>query len=275
MEFDKSKVYTSLTADEIKLGSKGYYADCIEDLEKRVSSEDTRFYSSIVNIEPASAIYRFKIGVAEFALFYLVEGLEENEKPEIGDSIRLPVFTVPKVTIGGYRELSFDKQTVEDTATIYNIKNGKIYLVFDHVLFQSAMDLNNAAKWKDTQLCAYLCGAFKDAMRNSGIPILKVSVLSKGKCLKNSFFREGRNRIAFAKDEISTTCYWLKSTPERGTTDKREFCAMSVYGIIYNYNSSRSDFFVRPCFVIKRIKDYNFNLPGNKDKVEIRLFNNK
>lgn len=177
---------------------------------------------------------------------------------EIGDSIRLPVFTVPKVTIGGCRELSFNKQTVEDTATIYNIKDEKIYLVFDHVLFQSAMDLNNAAEWKDTQLCAYLCGAFKDAMRNSGIPILKVSILSKGKLLKNSFFREGRNRVAFTKDEISTACYWLKDTTKRDTTDKgditdkREFCAMSVYGTIYNYNSSWPGFFVRPCFVVKK-----------------------
>ncbi len=172
------------------------------------------------------------------------------EDLNIGDSIRLPVFTVPKVTIGGYSELSFDKQTVEDTATIYNIKNGKIYLIFDHALFHSAIDLNNAAEWKDTQLCAYLNGAFKDAMCRSGIPIWKVSLLSKDKRLKNPFFREGKNRIAFAKDEISTTCYWL-----RDTTDKREFYAVSVYGTIYAYNSSWSDFFVRPCFTLKMIKD--------------------
>lgn len=170
---------------------------------------------------------------------------------EVGDSVRLPVFTVPKVTIGGYRELSFNKQTVEDTATIYNIKDEKIYLVFDHVLFQSAMDLNNAAEWKDTQLRAYLRGAFRDAMRNSGIPVLKVSVLSKGKLAKNPFFREGRNRVAFAEDGVSAACYWLKDT-----TDERGFCTMGVYGTTCGYISSWPYFSVRPCFVIKRIKGY-------------------
>lgn len=82
MEFVKSKVYTSLTADEIKLGSKGYYADCLKDLEERVNSDDKTHYDTLVGITPASEVYRFMIGAAfpsEYALFYLVK--EERSRP--------------------------------------------------------------------------------------------------------------------------------------------------------------------------------------------------
>lgn len=83
MEFDKSKVYTVITADEIKLGSKGYYADCLKDLEERVNSDDKTHYDTLIGITPASEVYRFKIGAAfssEYALFYLVEEPVEEER---------------------------------------------------------------------------------------------------------------------------------------------------------------------------------------------------
>lgn len=36
MEFDKLKVYTALNASEVKVGSKGYGSDTIEDLKNKV-----------------------------------------------------------------------------------------------------------------------------------------------------------------------------------------------------------------------------------------------
>lgn len=36
MEFDKSKVYTALNADELQIGSKCVFADCLADLKKYV-----------------------------------------------------------------------------------------------------------------------------------------------------------------------------------------------------------------------------------------------
>lgn len=84
MKFDKSKVYTALNADEVKVGSKGYYADCLKDLEERVNSDNKAYYNTLVEINPTSDVYRFKKGAAftsEYALFYLVEEPKTDVKP--------------------------------------------------------------------------------------------------------------------------------------------------------------------------------------------------
>lgn len=39
MEFDKSKIYTVVNADEVKIGSKGYFANTILELETCVELE--------------------------------------------------------------------------------------------------------------------------------------------------------------------------------------------------------------------------------------------
>lgn len=82
MDFDKSKVYTVITADEVEIGSKGYYADCPKDLEERVNSDNKTYYDTLIGITPTSEVYRFKIGAAfssEYALFYLVEEPEKKK----------------------------------------------------------------------------------------------------------------------------------------------------------------------------------------------------
>ena len=82
MKFDKSKVYTALNADEVKVGSKGYYADCLKDLEERVNSDNKTYYDTLVGIDPTSEVYRFKTGAAfssVYALFYLVEEPEKKK----------------------------------------------------------------------------------------------------------------------------------------------------------------------------------------------------
>lgn len=82
MKFDKSKVYTALNADEVKVGSKGYYADCPKALEERVNSDNKTYYDTLIGITPTSEVYRFKIGAAfssEYALFYLVEEPEKKK----------------------------------------------------------------------------------------------------------------------------------------------------------------------------------------------------
>ena len=166
----------------------------------------------------------------------------------VGDTIRLPEFTVPETTIGGGIELLFKEQTVKDTATVFNIKNGKIYLVFDHALFTSAMDLNNATEWKKTQLHEYLQGAFKNSMKNARIPVSGVSLLSKDEVFGEKalpFFKNGRNRIAFENNDSTTVWYWLKNA-----TAVAYFCRADYYGNA-NYNgSSYASGFVRPCLTV-------------------------
>ena len=168
----------------------------------------------------------------------------------IGDSVQLPEFTVPETAIKGNKELYFEEQTVKDTATVYNIKDGKVYLVFDHALFTSAMDLNNATEWKKTQLRAYLRSAFKNAMRDVGVPVSEVSLLSKDELFEEEtlpFFKNGRNRIAFENNDSTTVWYWLKNA-----TFAAYFCRADYYGNVDYGGMSYMHGFVRPCFVVKK-----------------------
>lgn len=78
MEFDKSKVYTALNADEVKVGSKGYFADTLSQLEYAVLGDID--YGMIDKILPTNAEYRFKSRYSTmFNLFYLIEEPKEKK----------------------------------------------------------------------------------------------------------------------------------------------------------------------------------------------------
>lgn len=47
MDFDKSKVYTALNADEVKVGSKGYFADKIKPLRDKVEKDDSYYLMTL------------------------------------------------------------------------------------------------------------------------------------------------------------------------------------------------------------------------------------
>lgn len=80
MEFDKSRVYTSLNADEVKIGSKGYFADSIKVLRDIVEQEYGRGYGEIENITVDYYSSRFKIkDNCCYTLFFLVEEPEEKK----------------------------------------------------------------------------------------------------------------------------------------------------------------------------------------------------
>ncbi len=81
MKFDVSKVYTVLNADALKIGSKGYYADNLETLKKRVSNEDSGSYGIVTEISGENHLYRFRLyGTWDLAFFYLIEEPEPEVK---------------------------------------------------------------------------------------------------------------------------------------------------------------------------------------------------
>ena len=169
---------------------------------------------------------------------------------DVGDTIWLPEFTVPETTIKGNKELYFEEHKIKDTVTVYDIKDDKVYLIFDHALFTSAMDLNNATEWKKTQLRAYLRSTFKNAMRDVGVPVSKVSLLSKDDVFGKKalpFFKNGRNRIAFMKDDSCSIWYWLKNVSSASS-----FCCADDGGYAYCNDASHAYNFVRPCFIVKK-----------------------
>lgn len=77
MEFDKSRVYTAVNADELPIGSKCVFADDLRKLRRLVSIEDTS--QVLIAIKGESYKYRFEQAKADcmgdtlFALAYLIE----------------------------------------------------------------------------------------------------------------------------------------------------------------------------------------------------------
>lgn len=78
MEFDKSKVYTALNADEVKVGSKGYFADNLFWLKEQVSTNMPT--DTISQIYTESSDRRFIMEPTTlYSLFYLVEEPKEEK----------------------------------------------------------------------------------------------------------------------------------------------------------------------------------------------------
>ena len=78
LELNESRIYTSVNADKIKIGSKGYYSNSLEGLIMEVKNSLGNDYGEIYGIKPRSFNNRFFIkGVGEFNLFYLVAEPEE------------------------------------------------------------------------------------------------------------------------------------------------------------------------------------------------------
>lgn len=79
MEFDKSKVFTALNADEARVGSKGYFSDSFGQLKEVVSNNSLTHYGELTAIHPDYRPSRFERDTApNWLLFYLVK--EPGEK---------------------------------------------------------------------------------------------------------------------------------------------------------------------------------------------------
>ena len=79
MEFDKSKVYTTINAGELKAGSKGFFSVTLRGLKKVVESEDISFFGTLREIRDEQKTMRFSSGHSNYELFYLVEAPKEKE----------------------------------------------------------------------------------------------------------------------------------------------------------------------------------------------------
>ena len=77
MKFDKTRVYTAFNADEVKVGSKGYFADSISVLKKKVKDGDELL--TLTKIFGEESATRFSVSpVSSYILFYFVEEPEEK-----------------------------------------------------------------------------------------------------------------------------------------------------------------------------------------------------
>ena len=169
---------------------------------------------------------------------------------KVGDRVRVPGFKVPATEIDGNEKLNFDEiEVAGEYATVYKIEGEQISLVFDRVLFKSSIDRNDTGVWEDTQLAAYLRGAFLDALRKetsaADCGLLRKEELWGDNALL--FFRNGRNRVCFDKNEDCSVWYWTETVEDASAAF---FCTASNDGDAYNDDASDASDYVRPRFII-------------------------
>ena len=169
---------------------------------------------------------------------------------KVGDRVRVPGFKVPAAEIDGEEKLNFDEiEVAGEYATVYKIEGEQISLVFDRALFRSAIDRNDTGVWEDTQLAAYLRGAFLYALRKETSAV-DCGLLRKEELMGDNalpFFRNGRNRVCFDKDEECSIWYWLETVEDASAA---YFCGAGSRGISTYYDASDARLYVRPRFIL-------------------------
>ncbi len=80
MKFDKSCVYTALNADELKVGSKCFFADTIQDLRIKVQSEGVDGgVEELTGLYGDDSVARFRSFDCAYIYAYLIDLLKENK----------------------------------------------------------------------------------------------------------------------------------------------------------------------------------------------------
>lgn len=83
MRFYKLKIRTAITADKVKVGSFGYFADTLAGLKEAVESETNACFGRISKIHEASKVCRFVAYIRghelSWTLFYPVKGKHIKE----------------------------------------------------------------------------------------------------------------------------------------------------------------------------------------------------
>lgn len=89
MEFDKTRVYSAYNADEVKVGSKGYFADSISELKKKVDEGNELL--TLTKIYGEESATRFSISpISSYILFYLVEEPKEKVYRPYNNTAEMP-----------------------------------------------------------------------------------------------------------------------------------------------------------------------------------------
>ena len=78
MDIDKSKIYTSINADELRVGDKVVVADNMVDLRNKVMGNIG--IDELSNILPDNEVYRFVVKVGSCRCRYALAFLIEREK---------------------------------------------------------------------------------------------------------------------------------------------------------------------------------------------------
>ena len=152
-----------------------------------------------------------------------------------------------------YDDMDFEELDFEEYATVYDIDENKIHLVYDRVIMQSAIDenYNESKTFKDTPLGQWLDDTLKGAMIDAGVPAVDCGLLKKSELWGDKqFFKDGRNRVCFDKDEDCSVWYWTETVE---IASAAFFCGSDGGGYSDNYDAGVASGYVRPRFsILKR-----------------------
>lgn len=89
MEFNKSRLFTSPYADNIKVCSKGYFANSVNELKKKIA--EAKAPLTLTEIYGEKAATRFAVSpTSSYFLFYLVEEPKEKTYRPYKDTDEIP-----------------------------------------------------------------------------------------------------------------------------------------------------------------------------------------
>lgn len=101
MKFDKNRLYTAFNADKVKVGSKGYFADSISELKRKINESEAPLTLTKIYGEEAAA--RFSISpVTSYILFYLVEEPKEKTYRPYKDTAEITGGAMLNVIVSSY-----------------------------------------------------------------------------------------------------------------------------------------------------------------------------
>ena len=192
-------------------------------------------------------------GVLETRRTWTLAGFIRNQNlVQIGDRVKLPRITTPSMKYGG---MNFEELDLEEYATVYDMDESNIHLVFDRAFMQSAIDndYNENKAFKDTPLGQWLNDTLNGAMIDAGIPAADCGLLRKDELWGDNakpFFKDGRNRVCFDKEEDCSIWYWTETVENASAA---YFCSAGNYGYAYYYHASSADSNVRPRFSIAKL----------------------
>lgn len=195
-------------------------------------------------------------GVISQMTYSVAAFMANRDKVKIGDRVKLPAFTVPSVGVAGDEVINFDEQNIkaDEAIVIGKDENGNFILIFDHCLFESAIDAIdlNEKDFEKTQLGLYLQWDFLSAMNSAGIPAESCGLISKDEMFGDNaleYFKTGRNRIAFDFDEDCSRYYWL-STLYDEEASAAYFGSAGDCGAAGCSSAVSAGCYVRPRFII-------------------------
>lgn len=157
MEFDKSKVYTVLNANKVKIGSRGYFAENLKSLRDAVNEENIHGEISEIKDESFAGRFRVKGDGCCYSLFYLIEEPKKkvefrayNDMNEMVDhfcrhfNLIPQEHCLPRIWINGKPESNCKDEIVQvvgfykDLVTIgraYGVNEFTLYELFDHFTY--------------------------------------------------------------------------------------------------------------------------------------------